>query len=162
MPSCLLFLSSWLQELSSLEEVDNVIVISQNEQSISGKTENFNWDDTETDFTKIALSFYSGLFAYNGWNYLNFVIEELQDPVRNLPRAIGISIILVTIVYTLTNIAFYTTLSVPEVLGSEAVAATFGERLYGSFALLVPIFVAMSTFGGKHGNNHELVIITII
>ena len=87
-----------------------------------GKTQNFNWDDTETDFKKIALSFYSGLFAYNGWNYLNFVIEELKDPVRNLPRAIGISIILVTIVYTLTNIAFYTTLSVPEVLGSEAVA----------------------------------------
>jgi hypothetical protein len=49
---------------------------------LAGKTENFNWDDTETDFTKIALSFYSGLFAYNGWNYLNFVIEELQDPVK--------------------------------------------------------------------------------
>ena len=73
----------------------------------------------------MALSFYSGLFAYNGWNYLNFVIEELKDPVRNLPRAIGISIILVTVVYTLTNIAFYTTLSVPEVLGSEAVAVVF-------------------------------------
>ena len=42
----------------------------------AGKIENFTWDDTETDFTKIALSFYSGLFAYNGWNYLNFVIEE--------------------------------------------------------------------------------------
>ena len=90
--------------------------------TFSGKTENFNWDDTETDFTRITLSFYSGLFAYNGWNYLNFVIEELQDPVRNLPRAIAISIILVTVVYVLTNVAFYTTLSVPEVLGSEAVA----------------------------------------
>ena len=41
---------------------------------------------------------------------------------RNLPRAIAISCILVTTVYVLTNIAFYTTLSVPEVLGSEAVA----------------------------------------
>ena len=51
-----------------------------------GKTENFTWDNTEDDVTKIALSFYSGLFAYNGWNYLNFVIEELQDPVKNLPR----------------------------------------------------------------------------
>ena len=50
--------------------------------SFSGKVEYFNFDDTETDITKIALSFYSGLFAYNGWNYLNFVIEELQDPVK--------------------------------------------------------------------------------
>jgi len=116
-----------------------------------GKTEHFNWDDTETDFKKIALSFYSGLFAYNGWNYLNFVIEELKDPVRNLPRAIGISIILVTIVYTLTNIAFYTTLSVPEVLGSEAVAVTFAEIIYGRFAFFIPVFVAMSTFGGVNG-----------
>ena len=52
----------------------------------SGNVGNFTWENTETDFTKIALSFYSGLFAYNGWNYLNFIIEELQDPVRNLPR----------------------------------------------------------------------------
>merc|ERR1719474_1508904 len=116
-----------------------------------GKTEYFTWDDTEKDFTKIALSFYSGLFAYNGWNYLNFVIEELQDPVRNLPRAIAISIILVTVVYVLTNVAFYTTLSVPEVLGSEAVAVTFAKVLYGPMAFMIPVFVAMSTFGGVNG-----------
>ena len=46
----------------------------------------------------------------------------IQIFLRNLPKAIAISIILVTVVYVLTNIAFYTTLSVPEVLGSEAVA----------------------------------------
>ena len=44
--------------------------------------EYFTWENTEQDLTKVALSFYSGLFAYNGWNYLNFVIEELKDPVR--------------------------------------------------------------------------------
>ena len=50
------------------------------------------------------------------------MIEEMKDPVRDLPRAIMISCITVTIVYVTTNIAFYTTLNVPEVLGSEAVA----------------------------------------
>ena len=119
--------------------------------SILGKVEHFSWDGTESDNTKIALSFYSGLFAYNGWNYLNFVIEELQDPVKNLPRAIAISCILVTVVYVMTNVAFYTTLSVSEVLGSEAVAVTFAERLYGNFAFFIPVFVAMSTFGGVNG-----------
>jgi len=116
-----------------------------------GKTEHFTWEDTQPDITKIALSFYSGLFAYNGWNYLNFVIEEMKDPVRDLPRAISISCILVTVVYVATNIAFYTTLSPAEVLGSEAVAVTFAKRLYGPFAFLIPIAVSMSTFGGVNG-----------
>ena len=47
----------------------------------------------------------------------------MKDPVKDLPRAIAISCILVTVVYVLANIAFYTTLTPAEVLGSEAVAA---------------------------------------
>lgn len=116
-----------------------------------GKVEHFNFYNTETDITKVALSLYSGLFAYNGWNYLNFIIEELKDPVRNLPKAISISCILVTLVYVLANVAFFTTLSVEEVLGSEAVAVTFADKLYGYMAWVIPLFVAMSTFGAVNG-----------
>lgn len=43
-----------------------------------GNMEYFTWDGTEEDPTVIALSFYSGLFAYTGWNYLNFIIEEMK------------------------------------------------------------------------------------
>lgn len=71
-------------------------------------------------------------------NYLNFIIEELQDPVRNLPRAIAISCSLVTVVYFFTNVAFYTILSPEEVLGSEAVAVTFADRCFGMFAWTIP------------------------
>ena len=46
----------------------------------------------------------------------------MKDPVRDLPKAIIISVFLVTVFYAMANIAFYTTLNVSEVLGSEAVA----------------------------------------
>jgi len=116
-----------------------------------GHTEHFTWDDTETDPSVIALSFYSGLFAYTGWNYLNFIIEEMKDPVRDLPRAIFISCVACLIIYVLTIVAFHTTLSTAEVLGSEAVAVTFANRLYGRMAWVIPIFVSCSTFGAVNG-----------
>lgn len=34
---------------------------------ILGHTKYFNFIDTKTEVTSLALSFYSGLFAYNGW-----------------------------------------------------------------------------------------------
>jgi L-type amino acid transporter 9 len=30
----------------------------------------------------VALAFYSGLWAYDGWNSLNSVTEELKNPKR--------------------------------------------------------------------------------
>jgi len=117
----------------------------------TGHTEHFTFEDSKTEVTSIALSFYSGLFAYNGWNYLNFIIEELKDPIKNLPRAIAISCTLVTVVYVATNVAFYTTLSPVEVLGSEAVAVSFANRVFGFMAWTIPVFVAMSTFGAVNG-----------
>lgn len=37
------------------------------------------FENTSQDFKTASLAFYSGLFAYQGWNYLNFIVEELQD-----------------------------------------------------------------------------------
>lgn len=138
-----------------------LIIAAGSHQLVTGHTKYFTFDtamlDPDTgapvplDWAKVILSFYSGLFAYNGWNYLNFVIEELIEPAKNLPKAIIISCVLVTVVYTMTIAAFHTTLSVPDVLSSGAVAVTFAERLFGHWSLVVPIFVAMSTFGGVNG-----------
>ncbi len=77
--------------------------------------------------------------------------EELKDPFKNLPRAIYISLPLVTIIYLLANIAYFAVLSSDEVLTSNTIAVTFGERVLGFFSWIMPLSVALSTFSGLNG-----------
>lgn len=89
-----------------------------------GHTENFEkpFDNTETDPGKLSIAFYSGIFSYAGWNYLNFMTEELRDPYKNLPRAIYISLPLVTAIYVLANMAYLAVLTPQEMMASNAIA----------------------------------------
>lgn len=132
-----------------------VIIICGAIHLIQGNTQNLSYPEsfegTQTSPGHISLAFYSGLFSYAGWNYLNFVTEELRDPFRNLPRAIYISLPLVTIIYLLANLAYFSVLTSDEVLTSNAVAVTFGERILGVFSWIMPLSVALSTFGGLNG-----------
>ncbi|GIY35657.1 large neutral amino acids transporter small subunit 2, partial [Caerostris extrusa] len=71
----------------------------------------------------------------------------------NLPRAIWIGLPLVTCVYVLTNVAYFAVVSPTELLASPAVAVTFSNIMFGKeVAWCMPIFVALSTFGGVNGN----------
>jgi len=106
---------------------------------------------TTTSVGNIATAFYSGLWAYDGWNNLNYVTEEIVNPSVNLPLSIGIAIPLVTICYVLVNISYLTVMSPSEMLVSDAVAVTFGNRILGPMAWLMPLSVAISTFGSANG-----------
>ncbi|KDR13693.1 b(0,+)-type amino acid transporter 1 isoform X2 [Zootermopsis nevadensis] len=99
----------------------------------------------------IATAFYTGLWAYDGWNNLNYVTEEIKNPSVNLPRSIIIGIPLVTMCYALINISYLTVMSGIELIESEAVAVTFGKRILGVMAWLMPLSVTVSTFGSANG-----------
>ncbi|KAK4302863.1 hypothetical protein Pmani_025088 [Petrolisthes manimaculis] len=115
-----------------------------------GHTSNFDnaFKGTSTEPGQIAVSFYSGIFSYAGWNYLNFMTEELQNPFVNLPRAIYISLPLVTLVYVLANIGYLAVLTPTDMLASDAIATTFADRLVSSGNWVMPLLVALSAFGG--------------
>ncbi|VDO66898.1 unnamed protein product [Schistosoma margrebowiei] len=60
-----------------------VIILSGLYVVCQGRLENFEefWQPTRPiNPSRIALAFYSGLFAYAGWNFLNIITEELQNP----------------------------------------------------------------------------------
>ncbi|XP_045026991.1 b(0,+)-type amino acid transporter 1 isoform X3 [Daphnia magna] len=109
------------------------------------------FEGSTTSFGDIATAFYSGLWAYDGWNNLNYVTEELKNPFVNLPRSIMIGIPLTTVCYVLVNVAYLAVLSPTEMMQSEAVAVTFGTRALGALAWLMPLAVCISCFGSANG-----------
>jgi len=52
--------------------------------------------------------------------------------VRNLPRTIWISIPLITVIYLLVNVAYFSVLSVPQLLQSNAVAVVSNDVIHQS------------------------------
>uniref|UniRef100_UPI0037E872FD b(0,+)-type amino acid transporter 1 n=1 Tax=Semicossyphus pulcher TaxID=241346 RepID=UPI0037E872FD len=131
-----------------------VIVVAGMVMLAQGKTDTLSnaFDGTSSSFGAIGLAFYNGLWAYDGWNQLNFITEELKDPYRNLPLAIIIGIPLVSVCYVLVNVAYFSVLTTTELLQSPAVAVTFGDRVLYPMSWIVPLFVVFSTFGAANGS----------
>ncbi|XP_071089047.1 b(0,+)-type amino acid transporter 1-like [Haliotis cracherodii] len=124
-------------------------VVKMAEGNISVLQEGF--EGSTTSPSTIALAFYGALWAYDGWNNLNYVTEELENPEKNLPRANIFGVLLVTIVYVLTNISYLSVMTTQELLDSNAVAVTWGDRVLGAAAVIMPLSVMVSTFGAANG-----------
>ncbi|VUZ44261.1 unnamed protein product [Hymenolepis diminuta] len=124
---------------------------------ITGHTESFesSFENSNTSLGSLALAFYQGFWAFAGWSYLNFLIEEMKNPSRDLPLAISIALVLVTTLYILTNIAYLTVLSPFELLQpnseSVVVAVIFTKRAMPWFAMVMPVLVGASVFGSMNG-----------
>jgi len=66
---------------------------------------------------------------------------------RNIPRSIAIAVPIVTALYVFMNLAYMTVLTPGEMISAPAVAVLFGERILGPFSFIIPLGVALSTFG---------------
>nr|CAB3266337.1 b(0,+)-type amino acid transporter 1-like [Phallusia mammillata] len=114
-----------------------------------GHTEHFDdaFSGPPPGVREISLGLYQGLWAFDGWNQLNYVVEELKNPYKTLPRAIITSMAIVTGLYLLTNVAYLSVMSLEELLISPAVGATFGDRVLGVMVWVIPVSVTCSVFG---------------
>lgn len=116
----------------------------------TGHTELLNnpFRGSTTSPGSVALAFYSGLWAYDGWTSTAVVTEEIQKPERNILRSILIAVPLITILYVSMNLMYMSALTIPEMVNASAVAVLWAEKVLPSWmGFVIPLGVALSTFG---------------
>jgi basic amino acid/polyamine antiporter, APA family len=75
------------------------------------------------------------MFTYSGWNAGAYVAEEVRDPERNVPLALGLGTLAVIVIYLSLNALYLYALPVPELAALEGrLIDTVAERLFGFVA----------------------------
>ncbi|NII10010.1 amino acid permease [Oleiagrimonas sp. C23AA] len=88
------------------------------------------------------------LFSYGGFAYVNNIAGEIRQPQRNIPRALGLGMLLVLGCYVLVNIAYLAVLGHGGLAASATPAADVMAHMFGDAGRrVIAIGIAISTFG---------------
>jgi len=75
------------------------------------------------------------MFSYSGWNAAAYVAEEVRDPARFVPRALGLGTVAVVVVYGLLNVLYVYSMPVGELATLRmSVIDVIADRLFGPVA----------------------------
>jgi APA family basic amino acid/polyamine antiporter len=121
-----------------------------------GNPLDFSLNPAGLSFTHILIGLGVALiavsWAFDGWNNVNYVASEIKKPQRNLPLALLIGTIGITLLYILMNLIYFYALSIPEMSGVVRVAEKSATALLGRKAAdLVSVVVILSVLGALNG-----------
>lgn len=98
--------------------------------------------------TNIGSAVIVALWAYDGFDTLNMITEEVIEPQKNLPISIICGMGLVVICYLFVNIAYFLVLPISVLMESQAVAITVAYNVWGYWAsILTALLVSFSALG---------------
>jgi basic amino acid/polyamine antiporter, APA family len=105
-------------------------------------------------FAGLIAAMLGALWAYDGWNNVTLVAGEVQNPERNLPRALIGGMLLVLALYLFVNLSYFYVLSPTEIASvstKSSVATEVAQRFLGPLAItLIAAALLSSTFGTLH------------
>jgi basic amino acid/polyamine antiporter, APA family len=109
--------------------------------------------------TAFGAAMLAALWAYQGWANVSMVAGEIEKPERNVPRALIYGMLLVILVYLVTNVAYFYALPFSEVLTANStayrdalpVAAKAAQTFFSYGAQLVSIAFIIAVIGALNG-----------
>ncbi|MFH4976469.1 hypothetical protein AB6A40_003178 [Gnathostoma spinigerum] len=99
------------------------------------------------DAGSLCAALFAGLFTYDGWDILNYGMEEIKNPKKTMPLAIVIGMTLVAVIFLATNISYFTVLDIRQIEESDAIASTFAKERLGDFQYIVPFLICILLIG---------------
>jgi APA family basic amino acid/polyamine antiporter len=101
----------------------------------------------------------AALWAYQGWSNVPMVAGEIDKPERNIPRALIFGMLIVILVYLVTNLAYFYALPFSEILTANStayrdalpVAAKAAQTFFRYGAQLVSLAFMISAIGALNG-----------
>ena len=122
-----------------------------------GTAIDFSFKPAGMSFGQIIIGFGVALvaiiWAYDGWNNVNFVAGEIKKPSRNLPLALITGTMGITVLYVLINYLYLYALPIPEAVGVVRIAEKATTALFGaSTGALISAAVIISAFGALNGS----------
>jgi APA family basic amino acid/polyamine antiporter len=128
-----------------------------------------NWSNLATPsgtpawsgFAAFGVAMLAALWAYDGWNNMPMAAGEVQNPGRNIPRALVGGMIVVMLIYCLVNLSYFYALPLGEVVTSNStahrdalpVAAKAAQSFLGeSGGRFVALAFVVSALGALNGS----------
>jgi APA family basic amino acid/polyamine antiporter len=79
-----------------------------------------------------AISLVYVMYSYAGWNAATYIIGEIRDPARNVPKAIALGTGLVTVLYVALNAVFLYAAPIGELEGKNEVGHVAADYIFGT------------------------------
>ncbi|KAL1437503.1 hypothetical protein MTO96_048888 [Rhipicephalus appendiculatus] len=103
---------------------------------------------TNVKTSGITDAFYGALMSFGGWKHVSFIAEEMVNPARDLQKSLLAGLLVVTVVYVLTNLSYAMVLDFETLTSTEAIASAFALKTWGEVGYVaVPVAVSVSVFG---------------
>ena len=101
-----------------------------------GDVQSISFAPSAADLTYIAgapfaISLVFVMYSYSGWNAATYIVGEVREPARNLPRALFTGTAIVIVLYVALNAVFLITTPMKELAGQIDVAIVAGKHVFG-------------------------------
>jgi len=98
----------------------------------------------EVQMPEFASSLVFVAFAYTGWNSASYIVGEIKNPTKNLPKSLIAGTLFVTMVYVFINYIFLKHASINSLVNQEDVASIASKGFLGmNGAKWVSFFIAL-------------------